>query len=385
MGHIRKTIAYRGDGRTRGPFNLLRRATLKGGDLLMRAGSYLVHFALKLPDKNGIMVKTEMAYEDRVASEILRFSKDTDVHALPDIFHYWSNRYLRPKLEQVMEASNPEEFYLSYITRISREHPGEIIRIASLGAGNADTEIRIVRDLVQAGVSNFRIDCLDLNATMLQRGEAMAQRMSLAGNLGFQQVDLSQWRPEEKYHVVMANQVLHHLVPLEAIFENVFQAIGEDGYFLTCDTIGRNGHMRWPETLTIVRELWSELPDRYKYNNLLKRYEEVYDNWDCSREGFEGIRAQDILPLLVKKFHFERFIAYGGLPDIFIDRAFGHNFNASDEYDMAFIDRVGSLNDRLIDEGTLKPTQMIAAMCTKPCIEPRFHKHWTPEFCVRWP
>lgn len=385
VGRIRRKIAYRRDGRTRGPFNLLRRAAFKSGDLLMRAGSFLVSFGLRLPDRNGIMQKTELAYEDRVASEIHRFNKDTDVHALPEIFHYWSNRFLRPKLEQVMEATTPEEFYLNYIGRIAREHSARTIRVASLGAGNADTELRIARELVQAGVRNFRMDCLDLNAMMLQRGKDMAGKMGLTEYLGFQQIDLSDWHPAEKYDVVIANQVLHHIVPLEAIFENVFAAIGEHGYFLSCDTIGRNGHMRWPETLSIVQELWRELPDRYRYNNLLKRYEEVYDNWDCSRQGFEGIRAQDILPLLVKKFQFERFVAYGGLPDIFVDRAFGHNFNASDEQDLAFIERVGAMNDRLIDEGAIKPTQMIAAMRAVPCAEPRFHKHWTPEFCVRLP
>jgi hypothetical protein len=29
--------------------------------------------------------------------------------------------------------------------------------------------------------------------------------------------------------------------------------------------------------------------------------------WDCSKVGFEGIRAQDILPLLVKNSRFEAF------------------------------------------------------------------------------
>ena len=36
------------------------------------------------------------------------------VHALPDIFHYWSNRYLAPKLE-TFGASHPEAFFLKYM------------------------------------------------------------------------------------------------------------------------------------------------------------------------------------------------------------------------------------------------------------------------------
>ena len=37
-------------------------------------------------------------YRRRSLTEHLRFLKCPAVHALPEIFHYWSNRYLRPKL-----------------------------------------------------------------------------------------------------------------------------------------------------------------------------------------------------------------------------------------------------------------------------------------------
>jgi hypothetical protein len=54
--------------------------------------------------------------------------------------------------------------------------------------------------------------------------------------------------------------------------------------------------MRWPEALELVTELWKELPTKYKDNCLLKRVQLEYENWDCSTEGFEGVRSQDILP-----------------------------------------------------------------------------------------
>src|SRR5688500_964645 len=36
---------------------------------------------------------------------------------------------------------------------------------------------------------------------------------------------------------------------------------------------------------------------------LLKRHEELYENGDCNTEGFVGVRAQDILPLLLARFN----------------------------------------------------------------------------------
>ena len=38
----------------------------------------------------------ERKYQDRVAAELHAFNTCTDLHNLPPIFHYWSNKYLAP-------------------------------------------------------------------------------------------------------------------------------------------------------------------------------------------------------------------------------------------------------------------------------------------------
>ncbi len=108
----------------------------------------------------------------------------------------------------------------------------------------------------------------------------------------------------------LAHHSLHHLVELELLFEQVTTWLAPEGAFVAVDMIGRNGHMRWPETLAIVRDIWTGLPDRLKWDRMFGRLDRWFENWDCSIEGFEGIRAQDILPLLLRGgFRFERFIS----------------------------------------------------------------------------
>ena len=143
--------------------------------------------------------------------------------------------------------------------------------------------------------------------------------------------------------------------------------------------------MRWPEALELIQGIWKFIPDHYKTNHQLKRVEQQYQNWDCSKKGFEGIRAQDILPLLVKKFSFRSFLGFGNLPDIFIERGFGHNLSVDNPHDTGFIDFLEDLNTLLIDLGYLKPTMIRAAMMRYRSNAPaaRCHRHWTPEFCVR--
>jgi hypothetical protein len=160
----------------------------------------------------------------------------------------------------------------------------------------------------------------------------------------------------------MGNQSLHHFVELEVLFDKIHSAPLPQGYFLTHDMIARNGHARWPEALAIINDLWNELPNRYRYNHQLKRLEIVFDNWDCSKEALEGIRSQDIPPLLMQRFHFDLFVGFANLVDVFIDRSFGHNFDVKSQWDREFIDKVHQIDESNIENGRIKPSHMTAAM-----------------------
>src|SRR5262249_3930281 len=132
-----------------------------------------------------------------------------------------------------------------------------------------------------------------------------------------------------------------------------------------------------------VNQLWDELPDTYKYNHGLKCIEKKFPNSDCSTVGFEGIRAQDILPLLMRYFYFELFIAFGNIVDVFVDRTYGPNFDVVSEWDRSFVDRVQALDESEIESGRVKPTHMVAALTKQPVSQTKIYKHLSPEFCVR--
>ncbi|MGH9969486.1 MAG: class I SAM-dependent methyltransferase [Pyrinomonadaceae bacterium] len=207
----------------------------------------------------------------------------------------------------------------------------------------------------------------------------------MSARFDFNETDIKKWEPNEKYDVVIANHSLHHVVDLEALFESIHLSLDEKGFFLSNDMIGRNGDMRWPESLETMLALWSVLDERHKLNHATGEYEPVYENYDSSGEGFEGIRAQDILPLLLQKFHFDLFLGFNNLISVFIDRNFGPNFDPDDARDRHFIDFVSGLDDYFIEVGKLKPTQMVVAMVKYPVKNTRVYRHLTPEFCLRPP
>lgn len=320
-------------------------------------------------------------YENRVRQEVTRFAAEEVINDLPSIFDYWSNTYLRPVLES-FGYSYPEDFFAQQIQRqvaaLSRH-----VQVISIGAGNGDGEVQVAKLLRERGVTAFTITCLDITDAMLQRGSQLAEREGLRDHFRFVNADFNHWQPAQSYDVVLANQSLHHVTNLEGLFDAIHEAIGDSGLFVTSDMIGRNGHQRWPEALAIVREFWRELPQSYRYNVQLRRMDRTFQDWDCSLEGFEGIRAQDILPLALERFGFDFFLAYGNVIDPFIDRGFGPHFDAEKAWDRDFIDRVHARDERELLAGTIKPTHMLAVMRRDRSVETVVRGEMTPHFCVR--
>lgn len=304
-----------------------------------------------------------------------------DIQELPDIFHYWSNRYILPLIVEVLGVSNVFELYSIYF----KESLGVIKdnnHLLSVGCGDCSFETAVAQDLLSKGVKEFVFECLDISPHLVQKSRERVESSGLGKHFRIIQVDINQWIPDKIYCGVMAHQSLHHVMELERLLCGIKSALHPDGVFISSDMIGRNGHMRWPEILEIVNAIWAFMPDRYKTNRLWGCFVNTYHNHDCSQEGFEGIRSQDILPLLIRNFHFERFLAYGGIPEVFVERCFGHNFSPDDAKDTAFVDFLEFLNRLLIDLGHIKPTMMFAIM-KRSGENTIFHRHWTPEYCIR--
>jgi SAM-dependent methyltransferase len=342
-----------------------------------------VHAAVHSMRNRKRMAANGDDYAARLSAERGIFVDQVEVHDLPPIFHYWSNKFLRP-MQEPFGFSNPDEFFALYLRRAQADAVRQPARFVSLGCGNCDTEVRVAGLLQKQGVRDFVIECVDLNPAMLERGVTLAKETGVAEHILVREADFNAWQPDGLYDAVIANQSLHHVLKLERLFEAVERALPAHGRFITSDMIGRNGHMRWPEAMDILHEFWRELPRHYRYNVQLRRHEELLEYWDCSTEGFEGIRAQDILSLLMDRFDFELFVPYGNIIDPFIDRSFGPHFDADAEWDRDFIDRVHARDEAEIHAGRITPTHMMAVMRKRPYAgEMQRRDHLTPAFCIR--
>lgn len=325
-----------------------------------------------------------MDYEAKVKEQIQQYKQGFDPYPLPPIFHHYAHTYLREKIADVFGTQTVTEFYATQFAQAFATTRQPVF--VSLGSGEATQEIEIAQALIASGHGLFRFLCLEINPTLVDTANYLAQSKGVEDFVSSQVFDINRDDLDRDVHGFMAHHSLHHFVDLERTFDLIDKRLVDDGRFLTQDMIGRNGHMRWPEALAFVEAIWNILPDHKRYNHQHKKSVPTFINYDCSQFGFEGIRSQDILPLMVERFSFEKFLGAGGFIDVFVDRDYGPNFDPKDKGDLLFIDSLEAINDVLVDIGVVKPTMLFAsAMKKRSDLVPKMFRSRTPEFCIRLP
>ena len=325
-------------------------------------------------------------YELTLLAQQEQYASGAEIHALPGVFDYWSNLYVLPQIQAAFGAKTITEIYAKPLAELAQRHARA--QFYSIGSGDCTEEIKIARYLLEHGCAGFEIIGLEVADGLIAEAQTAIALAGLSGIVSTRYFDVNRAEVAGPVHAYIAHHSLHHIVALERLFDLIARTLPDDGHFITCDMIGRNGHMRWPETLRYVEEFWAELPDVKKFHWQFKQQHENFVNWDCTEGGkeWEGIRAQDILPLLLARFSFAAFAAAGGFIDPFVERGYGLNFSADNPADRDFIDRLARRNDELLDAGVIKPTLMFADMMRKGAVETtRIVGNRSPEFCVRYP
>ena len=200
----------------------------------------------------GQHTTADIDYQARVEQQIAQYSA-AEIHDVPPIHAYWSDTHIRPRLNSVMGVDTVLDFYVEHIRQRAVQAPHQVPRILSIGAGDAELEIQIAQRLVATGLTVFRLDCLELSPILIERANDRIHEAGLAGHVAMVRSDLNSWSHAgslgDAFTAVIANHILHHIVELELLFDNVSAAIGDTGVFLTADMIGRNGPCAGPRRL----------------------------------------------------------------------------------------------------------------------------------------
>jgi hypothetical protein len=304
-------------------------------------------------------MQDEEAQARRLEREIAIFEGHEALHEHGAAFHFYNAIGAWPAVGGAFGRRDLHEIVAEILAAgVARSG---LQTIYSLGCGDGLQEQAILRAADRMGLPAFRIQGLELAPAVAERANALAADSGLADRLHVMVHDLNTGFPgTEPAAGVLAFQMLHHIVELEGLFGRVAERLHPEGAFAVCDMIGRNGHMRWPEVRPLMRRLWAMLPPEKRFDHSFRRPAPWFQDWDCAIEGFEGVRAQDILLLLAQHFEVSRFAAWGGVADSFINDRMAPNFDPAAPLDRAFLERLAALEIRLLAERRTTPSVLIA-------------------------
>jgi SAM-dependent methyltransferase len=278
---------------------------------------------------------------------------------LPPIFHVWSNRFLKPQLEQ-LEIGSPEKFYLGRTLQMAK-NLGRQLQLVSLGAGGCAMEIQLARHLRERGV-DAHIECVDFNPSLMASARASAREAGLLDMLSFSVRDINTDPGRAGKDVVLVNQFFHHIQDLDFACRDIARILDEDGVLLTCDIVGRNGHVLWPSVAEVVDQHWAQLRREKRYDRHFSRELPSYESVDHAAYSSEGVHAQDVVEKLLEYFDFEVFFTYGAAIMPFVERRVGFNFDPADAHDLHLITSIAADDQRRVERQEYPASNMIAAL-----------------------
>lgn len=163
------------------------------------------------------------------------------------------------------------------------------IRILSLGSGYCGHELMIAEQFTR----DYEIKCVDINEDLFHQARQQAEMKGL--NVTFEVADLNfiQILPQ-RYDMIFAHAVLHHIINLEQLFIQIAQGLDCAGVFHLVEVTGENRRLLWPENQEFVNGLLDLFPQEMVGQHRIQVFAED--------EGMEGVRQEEILPLLKKRF-----------------------------------------------------------------------------------
>lgn len=283
---------------------------------------------------------TRLAFQERQhfaeEAEITGDLRLGGIHAHDAWRYYWARTMARL----------PEPGLADPLRILQERFPRAPLRILSLGSGYCGEELALARRL--GGRCHVR--CTDLNGDLFEE----ARRRSRAEGLdfAFEELDLNFARiTTGAWHLIFAHASLHHIINLEHLFDQIRRGLVEGGLFKLVEVIGQNRRLLWKENERFARRLLRQLPFRIRGPCRLRA--------PSHTEGMEGIRQQEILPLLHTHFTPLAEIRHGAfMRAICLHRHLGPRLDPSDEKRRRWLDWLIDADASAVRTGLLKPLEV---------------------------
>lgn len=216
--------------------------------------------------------------------------------------------------------------------------PNEKVKILSLASGAARIEENLFSGFSPERVS---LTLVDINPQLIEtarrRLEDKVETHALVQNINC--IDLL----ENEYDIVICVSALHHVVELERLVQQISACLVAEGEFWSIgEFVGRNGTRLDEDAYQIANAFFKELPEKYRVNRNPGSeggIDSDLPNFDCSLVCFEGIRSEDILPVLDARMKRQVSVSSDCFLWRLVNLAYQDNYSLTNPEDIEIIDR----------------------------------------------
>ena len=262
--------------------------------------------------------------------------------------HTWLDSRVINELETQLISGDPEVYWLLHFRR--SHVPEALDRALNLGCGAGGLEI----NALTIGIArNF--DSIDVSLRAL---ELCRRREEIIGAVNYICADINSVELEpNRYDVVFAVNILHHLTELEHVLDEVRKALRPGGAFVIHEYVGP-GRFQWTAAqLDAVNSALSELPRRYRRNRrrggIKKRVYRPLTDELSPDSPFEAARSDEILKLIGERFECIEKVELGGALLHPLLEAIVGNFDEGSERDRNMLKALWNLEKDLMAKGIL--------------------------------
>ena len=211
-----------------------------------------------------------------------------------------------------------------------------------------------------AGAHRFEsIVACDFAADTVTRARRTAEEAGLS-SIDYRVLDLENENlPDGPFDAIFANDVLHHITGLEALFTRIRGALASGGKLIFNEYVGPNRFQYSDAHMATVNRYFRLLPDRLRWDpiqgRMLWKRERVDPDQLAADDPTEAVRSEDVMPLARRFFRVEKEYVYGG--GLLNPLLFGivTNFRAGDPWDDMMMSRLCAAEERLTEAGELEP------------------------------
>jgi len=225
------------------------------------------------------------------------------------------------------------------------------LNLLSLGSGTGDWEI----GLLEKNPLKIRCELIDINDELLIGAKDYAKKHNLDLSVKVQDINKIQL-DKSFYDFIVVRSSLHHFIELEHIFQQVNKSLNDGGEFIVMgEVIGRNGEKLYPETKKAAQKIFDVLPEKFRFNDYTKKIDDEVPDMDFSKNSFESIRSEEIVPLLEENFHTKECVKFDGFLSLLFDFRYGTNYDLNNNLDKSLVEALANLDLFYISNSILKP------------------------------